>query len=71
MITMALLSGGAPVPSISRAARNATTPLPSGGSGRIPIGAGFCGITEMQRHEIRVSAVERSLKVFTLIPRIV
>jgi hypothetical protein len=43
---MALLMGVAPVPSIRRAAFSATTPLPSGASGRMPIGFWVCDAAE-------------------------
>src|SRR5207253_7049783 len=67
-ITMALLIAGEPVPSIRRAARSATTPLPSGDSGRIPIGDGFCGSTEMHRQLNKIRAVNISLKFLTAGP---
>src|SRR5260370_5894225 len=64
-MTTALVIGAAPVPSIRRAARKATIPLPTGGSGRIPIGAELWGITEMERQETRAQTNRNNLYVLT------
>src|SRR6266849_2493611 len=70
-MTTAFVIGAAPVPSIKRAAFNTTTPLPSEGSGRMPMGAGFCGSTETHRQEIKISAKRNCLEVLiSRLPRV-
>src|SRR5947209_19225361 len=65
-ITTALLIGAAPVPSIRRAARNANTPFPSGGSGRMPKGVEFCGRAATNRQRNRVSTTKNDLQLITV-----
>src|SRR5437870_11957011 len=65
-ITTALSIGAAPVPSIRRAARNAHTPFPSGGSGLMPKGVEFCGRAATQRQTIKVSTTTNILQLLTV-----
>src|SRR5260370_33364626 len=70
-VTTAFVIGAGPVPSIKRAAFNTTTPLPSEGSGRMPMGAGFCGSTETHRQEIKISAKRNCLELLiSRLPRV-